>query len=60
MAEYGSRSPQDGDSTQGLGPDEKPRLTEEEKKQNHIASGTHQHILLHSSHMEVVNADPST
>ncbi|KAI0877779.1 hypothetical protein GGS24DRAFT_80185 [Hypoxylon argillaceum] len=38
MAEYGSRSPQDGDSTQGLGPDEKPRLTEEEKKQNHIAS----------------------
>ncbi|KAJ8132171.1 hypothetical protein O1611_g1450 [Lasiodiplodia mahajangana] len=38
MAEYGSGSPQDGDSTQGLGADEKPRLTEEEKKQNHIAS----------------------
>lgn len=37
MAENGSGSPQDGDS-QGLGPDEKPRLTEEEKKQNHIAS----------------------
>lgn len=38
MAEYGSRSPQDGDSTNGLGADGKPRLTEEEKKQNHIAS----------------------
>ncbi|KAI1432583.1 hypothetical protein GGR50DRAFT_673718 [Xylaria sp. CBS 124048] len=38
MAEYGSTSPPDGDSNQGLGPDEKPRLTEEEKKQNHIAS----------------------
>ncbi|KAI0532263.1 hypothetical protein GGR58DRAFT_490907 [Xylaria digitata] len=38
MAENGSKSPQDGDSTQGLGPDERPRLTEEEKKQNHIAS----------------------
>ncbi|KAI1169497.1 helix-loop-helix DNA-binding domain-containing protein [Nemania sp. FL0916] len=38
MAENGSGSPGDGDSTQGLGPDEKPRLTEEEKKQNHIAS----------------------
>ncbi|GAP88116.1 putative helix-loop-helix DNA-binding domain-containing protein [Rosellinia necatrix] len=37
MAEYGSTSPQDGDSAQGIG-DEKPRLTEEEKKQNHIAS----------------------
>ncbi|KAI0474828.1 hypothetical protein F4859DRAFT_80411 [Xylaria cf. heliscus] len=36
MAESESRSPQDG--TDGLGPDEKPRLTEEEKKQNHIAS----------------------
>ncbi|TGJ88322.1 hypothetical protein E0Z10_g443 [Xylaria hypoxylon] len=38
MADNGSRSPQDGDSTQGIGPDERPRLTEEEKKQNHIAS----------------------
>ncbi|KAF2970437.1 hypothetical protein GQX73_g3103 [Xylaria multiplex] len=38
MAENGSKSPQDGDSNQGLGPDERPRLTEEEKKQNHIAS----------------------
>ncbi|KAJ2965876.1 hypothetical protein NUW58_g10803 [Xylaria curta] len=38
MAEDESKSPQDGDSLQGLGPDEKPRLTEEEKKQNHIAS----------------------
>ncbi|KAI0505617.1 helix-loop-helix DNA-binding domain-containing protein [Xylaria bambusicola] len=37
MADNESRSPQDGDS-QDLGPDEKPRLTEEEKKQNHIAS----------------------
>ncbi|KAI1363860.1 hypothetical protein F5Y08DRAFT_308323 [Xylaria arbuscula] len=37
MADHGSPSPQDADS-QGLGPDEKPRLTEEEKKQNHIAS----------------------
>lgn len=30
-------SPGDGGA---LGADEKPRLTEEEKKQNHIASGT--------------------
>ncbi|KAH8159437.1 hypothetical protein CIB48_g8807 [Xylaria polymorpha] len=39
MAESGSKSPQDGqDAQDALGPDEKPRLTEEEKKQNHIAS----------------------
>ncbi|KAI0975127.1 hypothetical protein F4678DRAFT_484845 [Xylaria arbuscula] len=37
MADNDSGSPQDGDS-QGLGADDKPRLTEEEKKQNHIAS----------------------
>jgi hypothetical protein len=34
----GNTSPQSGDAAQGA--DEKPRLTEEEKKQNHIASGT--------------------
>ena len=28
----------------GAGADDKPRLTEEEKKQNHIASGTPQHF----------------
>ncbi|KAI1167101.1 hypothetical protein F5B18DRAFT_523880 [Nemania serpens] len=37
MAEYGQGSSQDGDN-QGLAVDEKPRLTEEEKKQNHIQS----------------------
>lgn len=31
-----NRSPQPAD-----GADDKPRLTEEEKKQNHIASGKH-------------------
>lgn len=39
MAEYGSGSPPEGDSANQLGADGKPRLTEEEKKQNHIASG---------------------
>ncbi|KAI0008672.1 hypothetical protein F4779DRAFT_618310 [Xylariaceae sp. FL0662B] len=34
MSEARSGSPQDG----ALAPDDKPRLTEEEKKQNHIAS----------------------
>lgn len=38
MAEYGSGSPPEGDSANQLGADGKPRLTEEEKKQNHIAS----------------------
>ncbi|KAI1314106.1 hypothetical protein F5Y03DRAFT_389586 [Xylaria venustula] len=37
MADNDSGSPQDGDS-QDFGADDKPRLTEEEKKQNHIAS----------------------
>lgn len=37
MAENGQASSQDGDN-QGLVVDDKPRLTEEEKKQNHIAS----------------------
>lgn len=40
MAEYGQGSSQDGDN-QGLAVDEKPRLTEEEKKQNHIQSGAY-------------------
>ncbi|OTA98704.1 hypothetical protein M426DRAFT_325772 [Hypoxylon sp. CI-4A] len=37
MSEPRSRSPQDGENGQGL-QDDKPRLTNEEKKQNHIAS----------------------
>jgi hypothetical protein len=39
MADNGFRSPKDGISPNGLDSDGKPRLTEEEKKQNHIASG---------------------
>lgn len=47
MAESGSKSPQDGqDAQDALGPDEKPRLTEEEKKQNHIASGIFRQCLI--------------
>ncbi|KAI0397477.1 hypothetical protein F5Y17DRAFT_373945 [Xylariaceae sp. FL0594] len=38
MADYGPGSPPDRDGSHGLGQDEKPRLTEEEKKLNHIAS----------------------
>ncbi|KAI1378534.1 hypothetical protein F4677DRAFT_411172 [Hypoxylon crocopeplum] len=38
MSEPRSRSPQDGENGQPAGQDDKPRLTEEEKKQNHIAS----------------------
>ncbi|KAI1209234.1 uncharacterized protein F4807DRAFT_460926 [Annulohypoxylon truncatum] len=39
MSEPRSKSPQDGENGQGSGVhDDKPRLTEEEKKQNHIAS----------------------
>ncbi|XDG08324.1 hypothetical protein ABKA04_007939 [Annulohypoxylon sp. FPYF3050] len=39
MSEPRSKSPQDGENGQGSGAqDDKPRLTEEEKKQNHIAS----------------------
>ena len=37
MADKSSHSPSPGLNGQG---DDKPRLTEEEKKQNHIASGT--------------------
>ncbi|KAI4859706.1 hypothetical protein F4820DRAFT_438942 [Hypoxylon rubiginosum] len=37
MSEPRSKSPQDGDASLA-GQDDKPRLTEEEKKQNHIAS----------------------
>ncbi|KAI0837138.1 hypothetical protein F5Y06DRAFT_92703 [Hypoxylon sp. FL0890] len=38
MSEPRSRSPQDGENGQSVLHDDKPRLTEEEKKQNHIAS----------------------
>ncbi|KAI1392643.1 uncharacterized protein F4822DRAFT_136215 [Hypoxylon trugodes] len=39
MSEPRSKSPQDGENGQSSGlQDDKPRLTEEEKKQNHIAS----------------------
>lgn len=40
MSESRSKSPQDGENGGSSGAqDDKPRLTEEEKKQNHIASG---------------------
>jgi len=35
-----SASPAGEAGSSGQGPEDKPRLTEEEKKQNHIASGT--------------------
>lgn len=38
MSEPRSKSPQDGENGQSALHDDKPRLTEEEKKQNHIAS----------------------
>ncbi|KAI1631374.1 hypothetical protein F4809DRAFT_169500 [Biscogniauxia mediterranea] len=38
MSEPRSNSPQDGENGHPSAADEKPRLTEEEKKQNHIAS----------------------
>ncbi|KAI6081901.1 hypothetical protein F4821DRAFT_248335 [Hypoxylon rubiginosum] len=38
MSEPRSKSPQDGEASLLAGQDDKPRLTEEEKKQNHIAS----------------------
>ncbi|KAI1136033.1 hypothetical protein F5Y05DRAFT_122171 [Hypoxylon sp. FL0543] len=38
MSEPRSKSPQDGENGQSALQDDKPRLTEEEKKQNHIAS----------------------
>ncbi|KAI2614917.1 hypothetical protein GGR54DRAFT_615337 [Hypoxylon sp. NC1633] len=39
MSEPRSKSPQDGENGQAsMAQDDKPRLTEEEKKQNHIAS----------------------
>ena len=40
MSSSNGTPPIDGNQANGLDAAEKPRLTEEEKKQNHIASGT--------------------